>query len=69
MNTRPSSTQPPSPQWSSQDLVDAVPQRLSDLISPELLRFPDLHAANGVALSPWAFDWRRRDDFNAFRVR
>jgi hypothetical protein len=71
MNTRKSpSTQAPLPQWSSQDLADAVPQRLSDLITPALLDFGAGNAAaNGLALSPWAFEWRRRADLSAFRVR
>ena len=65
----PSLMQLPSPQWSSQDLADAVPQRLSALMTPELLRFPaELKAANGLVPAR-AFAWRRRDDFVAFRVR
>ena len=49
--------------WSSQDLADAMPRRLSELMTPELMRFGrDHNAANGIALSPWAFNWRRRDD-------
>ena len=60
----------PQPQWSSQDLADAAPRRLSDLITAELMHFgADTQAANGVALSPWAFDWRRRDELSTFRVR
>ncbi|QNP41632.1 hypothetical protein [Lysobacter solisilvae (ex Woo and Kim 2020)] len=73
MNTK--SPQPPSPaafapQWTSQELADAVPRPLSELITPALVQFAAAReAANGVALSPWAFDWRRRDDLPAFRVR
>jgi hypothetical protein len=61
--------------WSSQDLADAVPQRLSELMTQELGQFDArTDAANGVALSPWAFDWRRRDYLrdtapSPFRVR
>jgi hypothetical protein len=73
MNTR--SPTPPCldafvPPWSSQELADAVPRRLSALVTPELVQFGATRdAANGLALSPWAFDWRRRDDLSAFRVR
>lgn len=70
MNTKPPSPQAPLPQWSSQALADAVPHRLSDLITPELMHFGAGNtAANGMALSPWAFDWRRRCDLSVFRVR
>ena len=62
--------QQPSPQWSSQDLADAFPQRLSELMTPELLRFPaDVKAANNATSPARAFAWRRREDFTAFRVR
>ena len=58
------------PQWSAQDLADAVPRRVSELITPELMDFgAGSEAANGVALSPWAFDWRRREEPSGFRVR
>jgi hypothetical protein len=70
MNTKSPYPQAPLPQWSSQDLADAVPRRLSDLITPALMHFGTGNAAaNGVALSPWAFDWRRRDELSTFRVR
>jgi len=63
--------QHPFPQnWSAQELTDAVSRRLSDLITPELMHFGSGDdAANGAVLSPWAFDWRRRDELSAFRVR
>ncbi|MFC5571070.1 hypothetical protein ACFPN1_13470 [Lysobacter yangpyeongensis] len=59
----------PQPHWSSQDLADAVPRRLSELFAPVLMTFDGADAANGIALSPWAFDWRRREVFTDFRVR
>ena len=61
--------------WSSQDLADAMPQRLSELMTQELVQFEKRsEAANCAALSPLAFDWRRRDYLrdiahSAFRVR
>ncbi|GAB3380617.1 hypothetical protein [Lysobacter fragariae] len=61
--------------WTAQDLVDAVPRRVSELMTPELMDFDrDVEAANSVALSAWAFDWRRRDylrgsDLHGFQVR
>jgi hypothetical protein len=71
MSTESLYPQHPFPQnWSAQDLADAVSRRLSDLITPELMHFGSGdEAANSVALSPWAFDWRRRDELSAFRVR
>ncbi|HEV8695334.1 MAG TPA: hypothetical protein VGQ93_14300 [Lysobacter sp.] len=41
--------------WSSQDLVDAVPRRLFELVNFE----DDREAANTTA-APSAHDWRRR---------
>jgi len=71
MSTKSTYPQHAFPQnWSSQELADAIPLRLSELITPALLRFgSDDEAANHIALSPWAFDWRRRDELTAFRVR
>ena len=47
-----------------------MPRRLSALVTPKLVQFGATRdAPNGLALSPWAFDWRRRDDLSAFRVR
>ncbi|GAB3359822.1 hypothetical protein [Lysobacter tyrosinilyticus] len=71
MNTDITHSLPFPRNWSAQDLADAIPRRLSDLITPELMRFERKdEAANGVALAPWAFDWRRHDrDEPLFRVR
>ena len=61
--------------WSALDLADAVPLRLSELVTFGLVEIArPLAAANSPFATPTTRDWRRRgyvasSDLSSFRVR
>jgi hypothetical protein len=62
-------------QWSALDLADAVPLRLSEMVTLGLVDITrPLAAANSPFATPATRDWRRRGyvasaDLSSFRVR